>query len=873
MRHLTPLAVLLAMCATSALAQESAPFTFAMPWDDSSPSITDVSALNPAPLTEAQRITVRDGHFYDQTGRRVRLMGTNIGAGAAFPEQEIAVGLAKRLRKFGINCVRLHHMDSPWSQPNLFAFEGGSYGKKTDALDERSLARLDWLIYQLKLNGIYVDLNLHVGRQFTELDGLPDTDKLPELGKVTGYFEPTMIERQKLFARQLLGHVNPHTGLRYADEPAVAVIEMTNEDTLLGAAGGIRDLPEHYRAILRDGWNKYLLAKHGSTDVMLKAWNATAKPLGPNVLANPQMQKGADGWILETHPTATAQIDTVEVVGATNAPPGRALRISDMRIDQTDWHIQANHPGLDLKPGETYTVGFAGRATADRIMNVNVRLDQAPWSMLGLAENVLLSTNWQRFSFTFQTNDQVVPGHARLTFTVGFSGEDIYLGDLSLQGGGGGVDLAEGQTLESGGLDLPSIAANAQGRDFVSYLMQVEAQYVDAMRSVIKQEIGAKAPVLCSQASYGGLGGVLRESKLDLVDMHAYWQHPYFPNRAWDANDYRIDNTPMVRDANGGVLAALSMHRAAGMPFIVTEYDHPAPSEYAAEIVPLLYAYAAWQDWDGAFTFAYEGGASDKITGFFDVANHPAKMAFYPAAARIFLGDSVIPAAASQTLVVPEQRVPEVVARRTDYSFWSSADEASRPTLRDMLARRTAVRFVPGDAPLTVTREGESPSRPAFDWQSDGGQTNALFTLVTPSAKVLVGDPAGRSVQLDDVEVAAEPNPRNHVTLALTSMDGKPTRSSRSMLLTAIDKAENQGLEWNQPRTFAAKSWEKGPTLSWGISATVSIQTDATDLRVWALSGTGARRAPVESTLKDGRLIVHISPVDKTLWYEIAAGE
>ena len=38
------------------------------------------------------------------------------------------------------------------------------------------------------------------------------------------------------------GHVNPHTGLRYAYDPSVAIIELNNEDSLVGSAQQIPEL-------------------------------------------------------------------------------------------------------------------------------------------------------------------------------------------------------------------------------------------------------------------------------------------------------------------------------------------------------------------------------------------------------------------------------------------------------------------------------------------------------------------------------------------------------------------------------------------------------------------------------------------------------
>ena len=67
------------------------------------------------------------------------------------------------MARFGINCVRFHHMDTTASPHGLLKDD-----RRT--MDPAQLDRLDYLISRLKANGIYADLNLHVGRNFP---GLP----------------------------------------------------------------------------------------------------------------------------------------------------------------------------------------------------------------------------------------------------------------------------------------------------------------------------------------------------------------------------------------------------------------------------------------------------------------------------------------------------------------------------------------------------------------------------------------------------------------------------------------------------------------------------------------------------------------------------
>jgi hypothetical protein len=54
----------------------------------------------------------------------------------------------------------------------------------------------------------------------------------PDYDKIVGIFTPALINAQKQYARDLLTHVNPYRGVRYADDPAVAFVEITNEDSL-----------------------------------------------------------------------------------------------------------------------------------------------------------------------------------------------------------------------------------------------------------------------------------------------------------------------------------------------------------------------------------------------------------------------------------------------------------------------------------------------------------------------------------------------------------------------------------------------------------------------------------------------------------------
>ena len=209
-------------------------------------------------------------------------------------------------------------MDAEFANPNIFdtAF------KDKQHLSAELLDRLDYFIYQLKQHGIYVNINLHVAREFGAADGFPETEGLHDFDKAVDFFEPRMIELQKNYARDLLTHLNPYTKTRYVDEPAVAVIEINNENTLLGEAWGSKldNLPPHYKAELTGLWNAWLKRKYGDTDGLKRAWSAADKPLRPQHSAKRPFRAGRDP--LERGDEHAARRCETDAAGR-RRPPGR----------------------------------------------------------------------------------------------------------------------------------------------------------------------------------------------------------------------------------------------------------------------------------------------------------------------------------------------------------------------------------------------------------------------------------------------------------------------------------------------------------------------------------------------------------------------
>lgn len=188
----------------------------------------DVSYLVDKPAGKHGFLTARDGHLFFQDGTRARFWGFDIMGEECFPDHETAERLADRLSRMGVNIMRLHHMDASWSDPNIFDRSLDD----TQHLYPASMDKLDYFMAQLKKHGIYVYFDWLVNRHFKKGDGVADWQDIDDGIKIVAHYDPRIIELEKKYMAQVLDHKNAYTGIRYADEPQIALSEVINEDSL-----------------------------------------------------------------------------------------------------------------------------------------------------------------------------------------------------------------------------------------------------------------------------------------------------------------------------------------------------------------------------------------------------------------------------------------------------------------------------------------------------------------------------------------------------------------------------------------------------------------------------------------------------------------
>ena len=842
-RHFLPFVLVLITAGLSRAADEPL-FPFVLPWDDAGPGVTNVSNLLDKPAGGRGFVVAKEGHLFEG-GTRFRIFGVNFAFGASFPTHADAQKVAARMSKFGINCVRFHHMDNQ-------AAPAGIWRADMKTLDPGQLDKLDYFIAQLKKNGIYADLNLHVSRVYP---GMPKWEGMPGFFKGVDNFYPPMIAMQRDYARQLLTHVNPYTGAAYVSEAAVAIIEINNENGLIGEwwGGSLDAMSDVYRTDFEASWNRWLKLKYQSQDALEEAWNVGREPLGAEML---KIDNAA--WSLEQFGNSAAFLSR----------DAGTLRVSVLRTDGVKWHVQLSQPGMAYSRGKRYTITVRGRANAPRRITLVASQAHAPWNQLWLA-NVELTGNWQEFHFAFQPSAD--EEHGRFVFSdLGVAEGSCCLADVSLRPGGV-LGLQENERLGTVPVFKKSeigMRTDTAQHDWMSFLYDTESQYWIGMERYIKGIVKARSLIVGTAT---GFSPATIQAKFDVVDGHAYWQHPRFPGKPWDSVNWTVNNVAMAGVPDGGTLPDLAQRRVAGKPYICTEYNEPAPNTHCSEAFLLLNAYAALQDWDGVFVFAYSHRHDDwdsrRICSFFDLDQHPTKMATLPAAVSMFLRGDV--SKAKRAVTIPVSWDAAIGASLRSGSWWGMEAFGMEKMLPlqsqvqlDLSGRTTAAPSAGAPADKVIASDtGE------IAWDADKGRV----IVNTPRNKAFIGNVTGDAVQLGDVTIEPRENMQNWAAITLTDMAGPAgLENSRHILITATGYAQNTGMHWTSARKDSVgRDWGVAPSLVEGVPAKITFAARSAGMEAWALDGRGERESQVEVTQSARGAVIEIGPQYQTLWYEV----
>jgi hypothetical protein len=849
-------------------------FNFYLPAADTATN-GDISLMPLNPIGSNAFVSIDNNGHFSVGGQRKKFWGGNLVAGGAFPEKNKSWYIAGRLRKLGFNLVRLHHMDNPWNDESLF-----QYGQDTRHLNPVTIDELEYLLQELKKNGIYVDVNLNVSRGFNSLDGVAGADSVTNMFKGVTIFDPQLIYLEKEYAKQLLTHINPYTGLSLVNDPVMAMVEMINENSLYRmwsddklkpiTMGG--DLLFRHSVMLDTMWNSYLINKYSTTSNLEAAWNSgntitdSANLLKDGNFENPY---NSSSWYMELdNPAASATMTRDTSTSYESSYSAKAIVKS---VSGTGWHIQWKQTGFSLKKDSVYTVVFAARTDTPKTITVATMRENSPYTYYS-GQNFSLTTLWQVFSFNFKSTEDN-QGEGRLSFQFNNNTGNYWFDAISIIKASN-KGLLPDESLESNNIKRISysdcqVYSNNRVKDIANFYIKLQADFYREMKNYLKDTLGVKVPIVGTNWIIGA-GDLISQSEMDYIDNHSYWDHPSFPNIPWSLTDWFIQNQPMVKAADGGIIPGLfGGIGITGKPFTISEYNHPYPNVYQSEGVLFLAAYSSFHDVDAIMFFDYAGSAGawdeDILNGYFDINRNNVMMSLMPSCSYAFRNNLISKANQVITLNYTKDTVLILPKFNTGYapSYFSQK-----------LALLHEVRNASFNSTASSNFEDLNPviSPPYItDTKEIIYDTNGLLSIDTKNFIGVAGflnKYTGK--QIGNLQIK---NADGFGTLTWLSLTGDSLGVARKSLMTLSSIQQNTGMNWDGT-TSVHNNWGSAPTLIYPLTIKLDLKIKADSVKVFPLNVNGTKDSLVYYLIKGVENLFEVNlnqNNDKTLWYSIEA--
>ncbi len=233
-----------------------------------------------APAGRHGFINMKESDLFFDDGKQVKFWGVNIASERPFLLPEDADKWVEFMATYGINAVRFHKFT--WDATD---------GVHSTQLTNEKWSRFDYFSNRLKQQGIYSGWSHIYGHRVLPGDSsrllaykeVADT-KFPwsHLNGSTAALVNFAEDLQELnieLTVNMLNHYNANTGMRYADDPALAFVELQNEDNIFwGAIEETLKQTPTYKALLCRKFSDYLIRKYMTDAALVQAWGRANFP-------------------------------------------------------------------------------------------------------------------------------------------------------------------------------------------------------------------------------------------------------------------------------------------------------------------------------------------------------------------------------------------------------------------------------------------------------------------------------------------------------------------------------------------------------------------------------------------------------------------
>ncbi len=412
---------------------------------------------------------------------------------------------------------------------------------------------------------------------------------------------------------------------------------------------------------------------------------------------------------------------------------------------------------------------------------------------------------------------------------------------------------------------VPRGVSATLAKEAAQFFVDLDASYIDLMTSTVSELIGKTTPIAGTQVAHGGRwrhGGFVNfdvNRSASFIDAHFYVDHYWFPHRQWDWTDWRISNS-WLGDAADSTLLNVAYARAAGKPFVISEFNQPWPNQQDSAMLPVVTQLAVAQDWDGLILYNWSHDKNWHVTtpSDFSLKGDWTKLVQFAQCAHYFRAIRPNTAFPRTTISLSTDERMRAATRNVAGAFGSYLSDQhavplTLPAHRQiMMADAVAFR---------VRDEDHSPTSSYLD--IDRGEKQIRFGS-SYAAGVTGYLPVDQRVSTPILDVTLLPPSRGFATAFLTSVDSEPLAQSSHLLLTlpgftmgstrnGPQSLESSGLQgqWQTiaPERGGAPSSNlkdvSGPSQMERIPANVSLRIPSLGASVYPLSFDGTRLAAI----------------------------
>ncbi len=396
-------------------------------------------------------------------------------------------------------------------------------------------------------------------------------------------------------------------------------------------------------------------------------------------------------------------------------------------------------------------------------------------------------------------------------------------------------------------------------KEFAQFLHEVKAEANRRMGRRLR-EAGVKT-LISGGNWWDTMAQTFEREALDVVDNHQYGDHP---QPSYQKLPFHINQTGNIKVGHPTYATPIMMAptRVFGKPFTVTEYNYCMPNKFRAEGGLMMGAYAALQDWDGLYRFAWSHWRPNMFTqgaaNGFDVVTDPLSQMTERQIVLLFgRGD--------------------VKRAEKAYAYGVTMEESTERGLGDMWAKGlfphpfTQLAYTSRVGSFVADKGGKCalPCDAVYERATQKSIPKYPGKGVSDTGEISIDSRVGRLAiatsrtaavcAFDEGDLSAGPLAVSDMTtfcsVSASAMDGKSLEKSSRILILHLTDVQNTEAQFDDKNMRDLKKWGKLPYLARVGEAKVSLRNETRGLTVWALASDGSRLRKVQATYTDGAYV------------------